>query len=656
MERSKYISIVPDTFSSVQAGKITRSFHIFVALGAVALAIFQLLQAVVTTHSSIDLNIIHVLATALLVVLASVSKLLIAPRFRVSKLFFPLFIALLIIASASYLWTRSIHLEVDWPWISNLDIIVGISLFFGVSVVTWFAWGPLLSLIGVVGILYFIFGNYVPGLLGHSGATLAYAVSYLGMSLKTGMFWLIPLSITVIFPLMVFGLVMRASGATETFGEFMKLAGRISKVAPVYTCVIESGLVGMVTAAPNANVVLTGCVTIPAMKRIGLRPETAGGLEALSSTGSQLVPPIMGLAAFVMAQLIGVSYVEVMVAAILPSVLYYGALVISAYFVTVNDLADTKGKLREEVDWSKIFKLLPTFFIPLGIIIYFLFSGYSPLYASIWSTIAVIVLSQTQGRFRPSLLTLAKGFAEGAIMGSEIAVILMSVGFLGQSLMSTGLALRLSQVFTSIIGGSFALSLIVLMVVSLAIGMGAPTIVAYVLCAIAVVPAVQDLGVGILPAHFFTFYFATFSHITPPVAAAVVTACQLAKSKYSKTAMQAVRLAWPLFLVPFLFVAHREFLEPSKLSSESFLLMFIYFITVINGASTVWNGLPRIRIGFACRGVLAIATIAGIICLFTDHIIYEALFLIMTLLGWGVPFLRGFHARLPKEKKLYRDI
>jgi TRAP transporter 4TM/12TM fusion protein len=649
MERSKYISMVPDTFSSVQAGKTTRSFHLLVSLGAVALAVFQLLQAVVTTHSSIDLNIIHVLATALLVVLASISKSLSAPHFRVSKVFFPVFIAFLIMATASYLWARSIHLEVDWPWISDLDIIVGISLFFGVSVATWFAWGPLLSLIGVAGILYFIFGNYLPGLLGHSGVSLAYAVSYLGMSLKTGMFWLIPLSITVIFPLMVFGLVMRASGATEAFGEFMKLAGRVSKVAPVYTCVVESGLVGMVTAAPNANVVLTGCVTIPAMKKIGLRPETAGGLESLSSTGSQLVPPIMGLAAFVMAQLIGVSYIQVMVAAILPSALYYGALVISAYFVTVNDLAGTKGKLQEKVDWVKIFKLLPTFFIPLGIIVYFLFSGYSPLYASIWSTIAVIVLSQTQGRFRPSLFSLAKGFSEGAVLGSEIAVILMSVGFLGQSLMSTGLALRLSQVFTTIIGGSFALSLVVLMIVSLAIGMGAPTIVAYVLCAIAVVPAVQDLGVGLLAAHFFAFYFATFSHITPPVAGAVVTACQLAKSKYTTTALQAVRLAWPLFLVPFLFVGHWEFLEPSKLSWESFLITSIYFITVINGASSVWNGLPGIRIGFACRGVLVVATVAGVICIFTDHILYEALFLVATLVGWGVPCLRTFASRMSKS-------
>ena len=318
-----------------------------------------------------------------------------------------------------------------------------------------------------------------------------------------------------------------------------------------------------------------------------------------------------------------------------------------AYFFTVNDLAGTKVKVREKVDWAKIYKLLPTFFIPLGIIIYFLFSGFSPLYAGIWSTIAVIVLSQTQGRFRPSFATLAKGLSEGAILGSEIAVILMSVGFLGQSLMSTGLALRLSQVFTTIIGGNYALSLVVLMMVSLAIGMGAPTIVAYVLCAIAVVPAVQDLGVSLLPAHFFAFYFATFSHITPPVAGAVVTACQLAKSKYTATAWQAVKLSWPLFLVPFLFVGHIEFLTPSKLYSESFLIMLVYFITVINGVSSVWDGLPSIRIGVICRAVLLIATIAGVISIFRDEVLYVVVFLTATLVGWGVPLLR----KLDSKKK-----
>lgn len=644
MDGRKYSYVLPDAFLSDRGGKKTEVFHAVVSFGAVGLSFFQMLQAAVNTNSSIHLYTIHVLTTVLLMVLVSIGKLIIRPEPFLGKVLYRLLVAILVSGTCLYLWIYSGHLEVDWPWISNADIVVGLLLFFAVSATTWFTWGPLLSLIGVVGILYFIYGNYVPGLFGHAEFTLAYAVSYLGMSLQTGMFWLVPLSITVIFPLMVFGCVIRATNATEVFNELMKAAGRVSKIAPVYTCVAQSGVVGMVTGAPNANVVLVGSVTIPAMKKIGLRAETAGGLESLASTGSQIVPPIMGLAAFVMAQLIGVSYVVVMIAAIWPSILYYGAMVVSAYFVSMNDLEGIEYEMKETIDWEKVYRLLPTFFIPLIIVVYFLFVGYSALYASALATLMAIVLSQLQGKFRPALPGLLKGFSEGAILGSEVAVILLSVGFLGQALVSTGVALRLSQAFAAITGGSLLLSLSVLMVVSIAIGMGAPTVVAYVLCAIAVVPAVQDLGVTLLAAHFFAFYFSTFCHITPPVAGAVVTACQIAKSKYTATALQACRLSWPLFLVPFIFVKHPEFLEPSKMTLKAGFIILAYFISVINGASCVWNGEPRLRLGWIGRGIIALATIAGILFILKDEQIYLLTAIVATLVGWGIPVLHKLWA------------
>jgi TRAP transporter 4TM/12TM fusion protein len=640
MDRNRYLKILPDSFIPERTEKSSQLFHVLVTFGGVALAIFQLLQAVVVTNSSIDLYVIHVVATLLLILLVSVGKLFIGAKRSPFHLVLRIFSAVLAFVCCLYIWTNSLHLEVNWPFISTTDIIVGFGLFFAVSVATWVSWGSMLTIVGIAGILYFILGNYLPGLLGHSAVSLAYAVSYLGMSIKTGMFWLIPLSITVIFPLMVFGCVIKATGATEVFAEFMKASGRISKIAPVYTCVLQSSIIGMVTGAPNVNVVLVGSITIPAMKKIGIRPERAAGLEALASTGSQLVPPIMGLAAFVMAELIGVPYVVVMIAAILPSVLYYGALMISAYFVSMNDLEGVQYRASDAIEWSKVYRLLPTFVVPLGVIIYLLFVGFSPLYGSFLAIIAALVLSQAQGKFRPSFAEIVKGFCEGSILGSEIAVVLMSVGFMGQALMSTGLALQLSRLFGALIGGSFAVSLIVLMVVSLVIGMGAPTVVAYVLCAIAVVPAVQDLGISLMSAHFFAFYFSTFSHITPPVAGAVFTACQLAKTNYVKTAWEAVKLSWPLFLVPFIFLNHPEFLHPSRMVLGDIIVLFAYFLAVINGVCVVYNGEPRLRIGFICRIVLCLATVSGVLYLLKDASIYFETLLALSLVGWGVPLLR----------------
>lgn len=646
MHLNSYAKIISHVLGAVRAKKKSQIFLDSVAAVAIAFAFYHLLQAFVITQSSITLYVIHTSGTILLVCLSSIGRRLRSTKRSYYHLAFPSFIAALAIMSLLYIATQSDRLQVDWPWISNTDVVMSSLLFFAVLVSTWFAFGPILTTVGVVGILYFLFGNHLPGLLGHSGVSVHYAVSYLGTSLKTGMFWLIPLSVTAIFPLMVFGLVIRATRATEAFTELMKAAGRISKVAPVYTCVLESGLVGMVTGAPNTNVVLTGCVTIPAMKGIGLRAETAGGLEALASTGSQLVPPIMGLAAFVMAQLIGVPYIEVMIAAIIPVALYYLALLVSAYFAAVNDLEgkDIRSGV-EQIEWNKVYRLLPSFCFPLGLLIFLLLCGFSPLYATCWATIGLLVLSQLQGKFRPTFIDIAKGFRDGAILGSEIAVVLMSVGFLGQALMSTGLAVRLSQVFTMIIGESFALSLVVLMMVSLIIGMGAPTVVAYVVCAIAVVPAVQDLGVSIMVAHFFTFYFASFSHITPPVAAAVVTACQLSGSKFLPTALQSVRLSWPLFLVPFIFTFHPEILEPSKLCIHIGLIILAYFLTLVSGIAVIYSGLPGLRMGITCRGPLVIAVISGIGYVFSDANAWLLTLLGASLVGWGGAFLRNRTSR-----------
>ncbi len=645
-----FAAIVAYIFKAVQGRKKSQLFLDSSVLFAVSFAIYQLLQAIVITQDSLTLCILHVLGAILLVCMASIRELLSTPKSSSRYLIFPSFIMILAVGCLLYAWAESARLELKWPWISNNDVVVGFMLFFAVLAATWLAWGPALSLVGVIGILYFLFGQHLPGLLGHEAASLPFAISYLGMSLTTGMFWLMSLSMTVFFPLMVFGIVIRATGATDAFTELLKWASRASRAAGVYVCVVESGLVGMVTGSSATNVVLTGSVTIPAMKGIGLQPRTAAGLEALASTGSQIVPPMMGLAAFVMAQLIGMPYVSVMFAAIIPAAMYYGGLMVSAYFAAQNELGMSRSIAvqgeREEIDWRKFYRLLPTFVIPLGGLIGLLATGYSPLYAGTLAIIAALLLSQTQGKaLRPSFGRLALGISEGAILGSQIAVICMSIGFLGQAFITTGLGLRLSRVFEAIMGGNFALSLAVLMGVTIIIGMGAPTVVAYTLVSIAVIPAVQDLGLEMIVAHFFAFYFACFSHISPPVAGACVTASRIAGSDFWPTAWYAMKLSFPLFLVPFAFVFHPELLNLFEMSYGSGLAILGYLLLVVNGVGSAWGGLPILRMGVVSRIILAIAAIADACYIFGGGNIYLMVLLIGSLVGWVIPLLRTWKNR-----------
>lgn len=640
----KNTSIIAQILTAIRASEKSQFLSkLFVSL-TVVFAIYQLLQVAIILHSKINMQIFHVLGTIVIVCLASISKTLDAGKRSIRNFISPCFAILLAAGCLLYMWIQSDRLEVAWPWISNTDIVVGFLLFFAVSAATWLAWGPVLSLVGILGILYFLFGQHLPGLLGHEGESLAYIISYLGMSLKSGMFWLMPISISVFFPLMVFGLVIRATGATEAFTELMKGASRVSTTGPVYVCVVESGLVGMVTGASSANVVLTGSATIPAMKGIGLQPRTAASLEAVASTGSQVVPPMMGLAAFVMAQLIGVPYVSVMFAAIIPSVLYYAALVISAYFAVHNELGLRRGVTvtRERVDWNKCYRLLPTFIIPLGSLIWLLAIGYSPQYAGTIATIAAVILSQFQGKgLRPSFGKIALGISQGAILASQIAVICMSIGFLGQALITTGLGLRLSSIFEVLAGGNFYLSLVVLMGVTIIIGMGAgTTVVAYLLAAVAVVPAVQDLGLDMMVAHFFTFYFACFAHISPPAAPACVTACRVAESEFWPTSWYAMKVAFPLFLVPFIFVFHPELLNLFEMTYDSGLAILAYVLLVLNGIACVWGGLPILRMGVISRGILAVAVVAAARYVFGGGNIYLLVLLVASLIGWIAPILR----------------
>lgn len=617
-----------------------------VVLLGVGAALFHLLQALVVMLPAHRMYILHAFIVVALLCSFSAQELLLG-RWQEGRSRWRLWgwvlVAVLGLGGLAYVWFQADRLDFTWPFIGWTDIVVGFLLISVVSLATWLVWGPPLALMGVCGVLYFLFGHWLPGLLGHSGFSTGYVVSYLGISLKTGLFWLANLSLATVFPLMIYAQLLHATGSVDGVIELIRACGRVTGVAPVFAAVFGSGVAGAVTDGPATNVILIGNATIPAMKRIGLEGETAASIEAVASTGAQVVPPVMGMAAFVMAELVGVPYSQVMLAAIIPAILYYLALMVSVYMASMNELA-RKGmaypRHREEVDWQKIRSLLPTFFLSMGVVIGLLMYGLSPLYSCAVGVVATALLSQLQGPFRPKLAEVILGLRDGAISGAKVAIVLMSVGLMTQPLITTGVGLRLSRLLEGLIGGNLFLGLAVLGFVTFTIGTGAPTVVAYIIAAIAVVPTVRDLGVPLFVAHFFTFYFACFSHVTPPDATAILLAARIANTDFFRTAWRACKIGWPVLLVPFLIVFEPQLLRPAEFSLRGSLLILAFLLTVVNGMGVLWHGLPAARLGVMPSVVLAIGTLVGWIYLYTGSSAYLIGLLVASCAGWGPAVVR----------------
>jgi len=298
-------------------------------------------------------------------------------------------------------------------------------------------------------------------------------------------------------------------------------------------------------------VAITGAFTIPYMKRIGYSPEQAGAIEATASTGGQLMPPVMGAAAFLMATFLGVPYAVVMLAGILPAVLFYLSVAAGVQFMAA---AMNIVPPKEKVDKKLIMKRLPVFTIPLGVIFVLLLLRYSPMLAGFWAIMTAVGIGLISRDTRPSLKDLLKGLAQGAYVGAKIGMSLALVGIMAQSLITTGLGSKIAGLVQTISAGNQLIALVITMVVSIILGCGVPPAAAYSLVAIVVVPSLVKMGIMPLSAHFFSFYFAIISAITPPVALAALAGSGIAEGNYAQTGFKAFKLAISGFILPYLIV------------------------------------------------------------------------------------------------------
>jgi TRAP transporter 4TM/12TM fusion protein len=406
--------------------------------------------------------------------------------------------------------------------------------------------------VAMLAIGYAFAGPYLPGMLAHRGYGLVRLVEHL--YLGTEGIWGVPLGVSAdfVYLFILFGAVLDVAGGGELLIALAsKVAGQ-TRGGPAKTAAVASALMGSLSGSAVANVVTTGSFTIPLMKRNGFRPFFAAAIEAAASTGGQLMPPIMGAGAFILAAWTNIAYVRVAVAAAVPAILFYVALFIAIHLRAHKmGLSGSSSATSTGTVASRLHLLAP-----LILIVILLAMGRSPMRAAFWGVAAAAIAAMASRATRFSPTQVREALTKGATGTVQVAAACAAAGIVVGVASLTGIGLRMSELIVRLSGGHLPLALVLTGLGSIVLGMGLPTTAAYVVLAALGAPALTQLGVPTLAAHLFIFYFGAISNVTPPVSLAAFAAAGIAEAPLMRTAFTAMALAGAGFLVPFMFIYH----------------------------------------------------------------------------------------------------
>lgn len=442
--------------------------------------------------------------------------------------------------------------------------------------------GIVLALICLVFFTYPFYSEYLPGVLYSRGYSFT-RISELLTTTSQGIFG-IPLGVssTYIILFSIYGAFLSQFGAGDFF---FKLANRLTRgmrAAGAKTAVIFSTLLGMISGSAAGNVAVTGTLTIPMMKKEGYQPHQAGAIEAVVSTGGQLMPPVMGAAAFIMAEIVGVPYANVMKVALIPAILFFASLFFVVHFQAGRSRIKPFQKPVE--DEESIWMILGKggqFIIPFLMLIAMMLNGYSPFKASFISIIVLLVahVIWTRSINIEMFKKAARAITEGSKAVVPIAIACAAAGIIAGTLGITGLGSKISGLIIVASGGITFLALLFTMLTAIILGMGLPTTAAYLILATVVAPALSKMGVPLLTAHLFVFFYGCVSTITPPVALASYVAAGIAKADISKVSWTAFSYGITCYILPFMF-----FFGPALLMSGTAVEIVLAFLSGILGA------------------------------------------------------------------------
>ena len=440
---------------------------------------------------------------------------------------------------------------------STTDMVLGVLAVLLTLEVTRRVVGPELPIVTIVFLLFAYFGRSLPGVFAHRGFNVTRIVSHMYMTTEGIMGTPLGVSSTFVFMFILFGSFLDKTGVGEFFIDFAYALTGSTRSGPAMTSVLSSGLMGSISGSSVANTVTTGAFTIPLMKSVGYKPHYAGAVEATASTGGQIMPPVMGAAAFIMADFTGFPYISIVKAAIIPAVLYYIAVGTMVHLEACK--LGLKGMPRESLPKvSNILRKQGYLTLPLIAIIFMLVKQYPPTMAALTGIIIGVIVA-----FAASLIKKDNSFTPKDILGAMeagakgavgVACACACAGMIVGVVTLTGFGLKIAEVIVLIAKGKLIPTLFLTMISSIILGMGLPTTAKYIVLATMAVPAITKLGVNLMSAHLFILYFGVVADVTPPVALAAYAGAGIAGANSMKTGFQAFKLAIGAFIIPYIFV------------------------------------------------------------------------------------------------------
>ncbi|MFE4525055.1 TRAP transporter permease [Cytobacillus firmus] len=488
--------------------------------------------------------------------------------------------------------------------LTEIDFYVGLIAVLLVLEATRRAVGLPITIIAVIFLAYAIFGPYMPAFLAHRGLDLERLVQTMFFTTEGILGTPLGVSATFIFLFLLFGSFLVKTGVGQYFNDLaVSIAGKRTG-GPAKVAIFSSALQGTISGSSVANVVTSGSFTIPMMKKLGYKKEFAGAVEATASTGGQIMPPIMGAAAFLMVEFIGggITYWDIAKAAAIPALLYFAGVWIMTHFeakrVGLRGLKDEEMPNRKEV-MKKIYLLLPI----LAVII-LLMSGMSVIRAALWSIVITVAVSMISKETRIGFKDAIDALVDGARTALGVAAATAAAGIIVGVVVKTGLGLKMANGLLDLSGGLLIPTLMLTMVAAIILGMGSPTTANYVITSTIAAPAIILLGVPDLSAHLFVFYFGIVADVTPPVALAAFAAAGVSGGDPIKTGVTASKLAIGAFIIPYMFVLSPELL---MIDTTWYYLIWVVF-TALAGMMAIGAGV----IGYWMRKLNIFERLLGI--------------------------------------------
>ncbi|SEN16401.1 TRAP transporter, 4TM/12TM fusion protein [Mesobacillus persicus] len=583
--------------------KLKGIFGWIVFFGLLAFSLFQLYTAIFGVYTAQIQRSVHLgFALALIFLLFPARK----KNLKKSKIaWYDILLAVIGVAVGAY-WPLMIDELVNRVGrLTDVDFYMGLAAILLVLEATRRTVGLPITIIASVFMVYALYGPYMPGFLAHRGLDLETLVQTMFYTTEGILGTPLGVSSTFIFLFLLFGAFLVKTGVGQYFNDLaVSLAGK-RVGGPAKVAIFSSALQGTISGSSVANVVTSGSFTIPMMKKLGYRKEFAGGVEAAASTGGQLMPPIMGAAAFLMVEFIGggITYWEIAKAATIPALLYFTGIWIMVHFeakrVGLRGMTDEELPDRKEV-LKKIYLLLPILAVILLMV-----SGMSIMRAALWSILITILVSMIRKDTRIGFKDMIDALVDGARTALSVAAATAAAGIIVGVVTKTGLGLKLANGLLDLAGGVLIPTLMLTMVAAIVLGMGSPTTANYVITSTIAAPAIILLGVPDLSAHLFVFYFGIIADITPPVALAAFAAAGVSGGEPLRTGVNSAKLAIAAFIIPYMFVLSPELL---MIDTTWYYLIWVVF-TAISGMTAIGAGI----IGFWFRKLYAYERVIGLV-------------------------------------------